>query len=525
MSAAVDTFKLVNGLYVPFTRGDDRKIHQVVAAAQPGPAYQFMCAPEKEVGLAGNKGGGKTKALIMRILSGVGRGWGAHYNCVLLRASLREMTDLVTEIDSIARPIWGKAVSYNRLNHVYEWRTGEKLELNYFLDMGSLDLYFGKQFAVVAWEELGLQKSLEGYLAMFTTLRGPLPESVMPRHVLFTTNPGGPSHNAIAHRFNLSGTPKGAGPCIVDKATGETRRIIHCSFEDNALLRHTTPNYMASIEQACEGNEAMLQAFKYGNWSIVAGGALDSVFFKYEKNIFVDEFEIPGSWHTFGSYDHGSSRPYAWLAFAESDGTTLQFKNGRTMPTLPGDLFLVGEVYGWTGTPDKGTHESVAEITTKIQSYKIQRGWRRQDVMQPTKWHDMFKRNFADDAIGQDMNEFSVQDEFKNPVQINGVKHPGMNFELVSKPPGSRETGFTLVRERLINTAPRADSRMREGKGLFIVKDQCPNVARTLPILSRDPKRIDDVDPACESHIYDTIRYALAADRSPHVSFRRRQYW
>ena len=111
------------------------------------------------------------------------------------------------------------------------------------------------------------------------------------------------------------------------------------------------------------------------------------------------------------------------------------------MPTLPGDLFLCGEVYGWTGTPDKGTHESIAEITTRIQNYKIQRGWRYQDVLQPNKWHDIFQRNFADDAIGQEMNEYSVADEFKVPVIINRVKTSGMNFELVSKPPGSRETG------------------------------------------------------------------------------------
>jgi hypothetical protein len=35
-------------------------------------------------------------------------------------------------------------------------------------------------------------------------------------------------------------------------------------------------------------------------------------------------------------------------------------------------LFLIGEVYGWDGTPDKGDHASIAEITTRIQNYKIQ---------------------------------------------------------------------------------------------------------------------------------------------------------
>ncbi len=384
----------------------------------------------------------------------------------------------------------------------------------------------GKEFAVIAWEELGLQPSLEGYLAMFMMTRGSLSEEIMPRHVLFTTNPGGASHNAIAHRFNLSGSPRGAGPCIVDAKTGQKRRIIHCSYEDNRLLNVTTPNYMANVEQGCEGNEPMLQALRYGNWSITAGGALDAVFFKYGKYIFVEDFEIPAGWRTFASYDHGSSRPYAWLAFAESDGTTLQFNNGRTMPTLPGDLFVIGEAYGWNGTPDHGTHESVAEITTRIQRYKIERGWRRQDIMNPTKWFDDFRRNFADDAIGAEMNEVSIVEEFKSPITINGIKHPGLDFDLVSKPPGSRESSFALVRERFINTGPRPDSKMREGKGLFIVRDRCPQCERTLPVLSRDPKRIDDVDPACESHIWDALRYgSVMADRTPHVSFRRRQYW
>jgi hypothetical protein len=42
---------------------------------------------------------------------------------------------------------------------------------------------------------------------------------------------------------------------------------------------------------------------------------------------------------------------------------------------------------------------------------------------------------------------------------LSHFQHPGINWELVSKPPGSRVTGFALVRERLIVTAPRPDSR------------------------------------------------------------------
>jgi len=519
----VDTFKLdASGLYVPFVRDEQRRLHQVTAAPMWGPQDAFLCAPEKEVGLAGNRGGGKSQTLIMDALSGVGRGWGANYKCVLLRSSLREMTDLVTLIDGIVKPIWGKAVAYNRLNHVYEWKTGEVLELNYFLDMSTFGLYQGKSIAWIGWEELTLQKSLDGYLAMFSTLRSPIPENIMPRKVRFSCNPGGPSHNAIKHRFQLSGIPEGiCGPCIVDE-NGERRRMIFCSFDDNALLRRTEPRYMSSIETACEGNEPQLQAWRYGNWDIVAGGGLDDVFFKYGKTIFVEPFELPASGKLWMSYDHGSAKPYACLFWWESDGSDIQFKSGRRRSTRPGDLFMLGEVYGSTGEPDKGTRESIAEITTKIQQYKIRRGWRYRDLLSQ-KWIDLFRRGYADSAIGEEMNEFSVAEEFKRPVVINGERTPGITWELVSKPPGSRVTGFQLLRERLIATAPRPDSGIREAHGMFIVREDCPNVARTLPILPRSPKNLDDVDSTAEDHCYDAARYMLQADRVPHVSFSRRQ--
>jgi hypothetical protein len=175
------------------------------------------------------------------------------------------------------------------------------------------------------------------------------------------------------------------------------------TYFDNTLLRRTSPNYVSTLMTSTEGDEPLRQSWVYNNWSIVSGGAMDAIFFKHADTIFIDDFEIPATWRTFASFDLGSTRPWAWLTFAESDGTDFQYKNGRVGRSLPGDLFLVGEVYGIRdNVPDKGDHASIAEITTRIQQYKIQRGWRFQDMQNPKKWHDMFRRNFADDAIGQE---------------------------------------------------------------------------------------------------------------------------
>jgi hypothetical protein len=60
---------------------------------------------------------------------------------------------------------------------------------------------------------------------------------------------------------------------------------------------------------------------------------------------------------------------------------------------------------------------------------------------------------------------------------------------------------------------------------VFIVRDDCPNVARTLPMLQRAKNNLDDVDSSGEDHCYDAARYALQADRTPHIRTSRRQIW
>ena len=156
------------------------------------------------------------------------------------------------------------------------------------------------------------------------------------------------------------------------------------------------------------------------------------------------------------SYDHGSSKPYACLFWWESDGCDIEFEDGRARSTLPGDLFLIGEVYGFNGRPDEGLKSSIAQITVAIHSYKISREWRRRDPLSG-KWQDLFRRGVADRAIFDNLNEFSVAAEFDRPVLINGETHPGIQWDESDKFPGSRAAGFALMRERLIATAPQSD--------------------------------------------------------------------
>ncbi len=519
----VNEFRLSpGGVYIPFVR-DGGELVQVAMAPMAGAQEAFLMAPEREVGICGNRGGGKTQIMLVDALSGVGRGFGSNYKAILIRRSQREMTDIITLSESLIRPIWPKA-QFNKVKNYWQWPTGETLEFSYFDTPDQFGLYQGKAFAWIGFEELTLWPTLTCYLLMFSTLRAPIPTEIMPRKVRFTCNPSGPGHNAVKHRFKLSGVPEAiCGPCITEAGKDgvpATRRMIYCSYDDNALLKQTEPEYMRRIETACEGDAAKLRAWKYGDWDIVAGGAFDSIFFDYGKYIYVRPFKLPPSGRLFMSYDHGSSKPYACLFWWESDGCDIVFEDGRVRSTLPGDLFLIGELYGFNGRPDEGLKSSIAQITVAIQSYKISRGWRWRDPCSG-KWTDLFKRGVADRAIFDQLNEFSVAAEFDRPVLINGETHPGIQWEESDKFPGSRAAGFALMRERLLATAPGKESHIREAKGMFVVADRCPQFVRTIPVLPRDKRNPDTVESSAEDHIFDSCAYALRYDTRPRFRSRR----
>jgi hypothetical protein len=518
------------GIYVPFVHDDDYKLTQTAAAPMSMSHLAFLSAGEREVGLAGNRGGGKTRALLMDAAANVGRGYGARARMVIIRPSQREFTDLIKEADDIFRPVWGKHYAFNRNKNFFEWGTGEVLELSYFDTPDDFGLYQGKSYIWIGFEELSLWSDLRCYFLMFSVLRSTLPTTVL-RKMRFTCNPNGPAHNAIKYRFGLSGIPNSiCGPRITE--VGEdgveaSRRMIFCSYEDNVLLRRTEPHYMRDIEQACAGDKAQLMAWKYGSWDIASGGAFDDVFFAHGDTIYEPPFTIPPSGQCFLAYDDGQSRPWACLfLWINTEGCDVIYNDGTAQRGIPGDVHVIGECYGWSGKPDEGRNMSIPEIVSEVRTYEIKQGWRWRDVM-TGKWKGLFKSGVADNAIfspGRGDELSNLSEEFLAPVKIAGEVHPGINFEPADKSPGSRKRGYILMRERLIATGVPQGLRRREAKALFVVKDMCPNFARTIPVLQRSKKDRDDVNDEDEAHIFDACRYGLTHEYRPVMTTGRRWY-
>jgi hypothetical protein len=527
----VHTFKQnSSGVFVPFVRGEDRTLQQVAAAPQYGPQYAFLCAPEREVGICGPRGTGKTDVLLLDFLSGVGRGFGSQYKGVIVRPSQREFTDLIKLSEDRIKPVWGDAASFNKLKNFWEWRTGETLEFSYFDRPDQFGLYQGKQYVFIGFEELQLFDDFKCYLMLFSCLRSPIPEDVLPRKIRFSANPSGPSHNKIKHRFNLHGVPQGmCGPVIED--VGEDgkiarRRMIYSDFADNVLLKRTEPDYMRTIETACEGDSARREAWTKGNWDVISGGFFDEIFYQHARTINEPDFDPPDGGHYFFAYDHGGTAPACFLFFWENtDGADVMFKDGKVRSGRRGDIHIIGEIYFYTGQPNEGTNSSVADMLRVFTEYKIRRGWRFRDPV-TGKWSDIMRRGCADTSIWDDSNERgSIAEEFELPIIIEAVKHPGVRFDRATKGPNSIAIGGALMRERFIATAPAKDSKIRQGKGLFVVESECPQFLRTIPVLARDKRFPDKIAENSENHLFDCCRYGLNYDLTPAFSTRRRQIW
>jgi hypothetical protein len=98
----------------------------------------------------------------------------------------------------------------------------------------------------------------------------------------------------------------------------------------------------------------------------------------------------------------------------------------------------------------------------------------------------------------------------------DGYRYPGIPWSEADKRPGSRTTGWTQMRTMLKHAWPNIVERPdgtelyypREKPGLFITKE-CDQFLRTVPVLPRDEKDMDDVNTEAEDHVADEVRYFI----------------
>ena len=475
----------------------------VVWAPQEGSQTSFMNCSLFECLFHGTRGPGKTDALLMAFAQHVGKGHGAAWAGIIFRQSYPQLADVQAKSEKWFRQIFPQA-KFNRAKMMWEWPTGERLLLRHMNRPEDYWNYHGHEYPFIGWEELTNWPDDRCFKSMFSCCRSSEPG--VPRMVRATTNPYGPGHNWVKDRYRLHG--KWWLTLIITDATDidgnpePIRVAIHGHIDENKILLAADPLYKQTVV-ASAANPAMAKAWLDGSWEIVAGGMFDDVW-KPEFNI-VPRFEIPPGWRVDRSFDWGSSAPFSVGWWAQSDGDDLLLSDGRYISTVRGDLFRVGEWYGWTGQPNQGLRMLATEISEGIVERELLWGLRSSNPNEQSR----VSPGPADTQIFQTENGVCYATDMAKPVRIGNVVHRGVTWERADKSPGSRKMGWEAMR-KMMRAAHREDGP-REEPGLFVVGDTCQQFLRTVISLPRDEKDMDDVDTDAEDHIGDEARYRVRA--------------
>lgn len=489
---------------------------KVVWKVQPGAQSNFLRSPVYETLMEGTRGGGKTDALLMSFSQFCEKGYGPAWRGVLFRQTYKQLGDIIDRSNKWFSQIFSGRATYNQQNSSWKWDSGEVLLFRHMLKPADYWFYHGHEYPFIGWEELTNWNNDECYKVMMSCCRSAT--QGVPFMIRSTTNPYGPGHNWVKHRWRLPQMRNRViKDAVDDDGNPEPPRIaIFSDYRENKQLLEADPDYMRRSVLTAARNKAERAAWQYGDWEITAGGMFDEAWIKSKRYCLLPSFApklIPQSWKIIRGFDWGSSAPFSVGWYAISDGTDFVYPGKKVvydrfgqavgmedevikLHTLKGDHIRFQEWYGWNGKPNNGLRMLSADISAGI-------------IQKELEWgiHGRVKRGPADSQIFNTEEGRSLAREMARPVRIGNRQYSGTLWLHANKKPGSRVPGWDRFRAMLLATVPNEEG-MREEPGLFIT-ELCEHFLRTIPSLPRDENNPDDADTDVEDHVADEVRYVV----------------
>lgn len=458
----------------------------------------LLATPVFEFLAWGNRGGGKSEWLLADFLSDVGKGLGADWRGLILRREFKDLADIVERSKKVIPKAFPDAKFHGSPDALgWTFKTGEKLIFRHAKRPEDISQFLGQEWPWLGFDELCNWSQPDLYLDIISSARSSN-ASVRPR-VRAATNPWGPGAWWVKARFIDAAKQ---GEIIRDKRTlqfeGEkaqtyvvTRAHARIDFRDNDYIRRADPGYLARVMPSDPAKRA---AWIEGRWDLSVGGFFSGVW-NVEIHT-IAPFTIPSSWRIDRAHDWGATSPHCTLWFAESDGSRVEIEPGLWYAFPRGTLFVIAEIYGWNGEPNKGRRDSDHIIATDIKEVD--------GIVSRAHNGALIKRGVADTQIF---------DAPQGKAIIDTYRRAKVDFDPADKSPGSRVTRAKIIMDRLCAVEPFGEGRPMEEPGL-IVFSTCKQTIRTLPLLQRDEKNPDDIDSTGEDHAYDPIGYRVLASRN-----------
>lgn len=474
----------------------------------PGSQALAVGCPCHHILYEGTRGPGKTDAQLMAFRKNVGLGYGAFWRGVIFDREYKNLDDLVAKsLKWFPKFEDGAKFLSSKSDYRWKWPSGEELLFRQIKKQSDYWNYHGQEYPFVGWNELNKYPTSEQYDVMmscnrssFIPLQNPLRDgSVLPDIplvVFSTTNPYGPGHNWVKRRFIDAAKPGQVIRKTIEVFNPRTQKRepitktqvrIFGSYKENIYL---SPEYIAELEGIRDKQRR--RAWLWGDWDIVAGGALDDVW--NPETVVVPRFAVPKPWRLDRSFDWGSSHPFSVGYWAEANGEAATLPDGRTFCPRPGSLIRIGE---WYGSEEIGTNKGLL-----MSAKDIARGvLAREEKMRESGWISSKVYPGPADTQIHNVNE-------KDSDSIGKLmSDEGCEWTHSDKKAGSRKQGLILIRDRL------AASTAGEGPGLY-VQDHCLNTLALLPVIPRDEDDPEDVDTDSEDHLYDDVRYRCLASNN-----------
>ncbi len=292
----------------------DSKPKDSVVLFKPTPKQaEFLAAPEKVVFYGGAAGGGKSFALIFDAIRYAHR---PAMRALILRRRNSELKELI----SVSQQFYPKlfpGAKFNSSKMIWAFPSGATLEFGYFEKEQDKERYIGLPYSYIAWDEIQLQKSPEGFDFLFSRLRTTDPHITC--YVRCTGNPGGAPW--VKQRFidpaPYNTTFSRYSPGEEDSAV--TYKFIPATLFDNPYLTEDG-EYEKTLKQM---PKAKVQQLLYGDWDTVEDG-----FFGFDRSIHIREDEPPMHWPIISAMDYGWVDPASclWAKVNPMDGSLFVYR-------------------------------------------------------------------------------------------------------------------------------------------------------------------------------------------------------
>jgi len=437
----------------------------------------LLIPEDHDIFLGGGRGGGKSHCFALLVLRHVEQ-YGAGARILYIRQSYKGIADFEQICRDIFGGVYGAGARYNQAEHVWRFPNGAYCELGQLEGTADYSKYQGRSFTLLLVDECGQYAEPALLDRLRSNLRG---SKNIPIRMVKAANPGDPGHHWIAQRYVFKSKP---WEPFLEHKSGRTWVYCPSTFVDNPHIDQD--EYRKQLESSCPTDPELLRAWLEGDWAVNRGAYFAHVLSE-DRNAIEPWDGIPQdpwgrTWDLFLAHDYGASAPSVTYVMAESPG--MEGPDGRYYPK--GSLCVVDEL----ATNEPGSLTKGLGWTVPILAEAIV------ELVEP--W-GMGKRpqGVADDAI------FSVHGSGAGSI-AQEFSREGVNFRAAKK--ADRKSGWEIMR-RMLQDAGKPDK-----PGLYISR-ACEYFWATVPYLSRDPKRQDDVDTRGPDHAADAIRYGCLRQR------------